>query len=324
MQRVTDSIIYTRGIKKSFKHVKVLDGINLDVQKGTVFALLGPNGAGKTTLVRILSTLLKPDAGQATIAGYDVVREPDNVRSVMGLTGQYAAVDELLTGEENMLMMGRLFHLSQSDTRQRTAELLERFDLIGAAKRPVKTYSGGMRRRLDLAISLIAAPPIIFLDEPTTGLDPRSRLAMWGMIKQLVAAGATIFLTTQYLEEADQLADMIAVIDGGTIIAAGTADELKQRVGQERLELTLVSEADFERARTLMNKQVVYHDAQKLSLSVAIDGSARQIKHILDHLEQATIPIETIGLHTPTLDDVFLTLTGRHVTKETETGDANG
>jgi ABC-2 type transport system ATP-binding protein len=302
----------------------VLDGIDLNVQKGTLFALLGPNGAGKTTMVRILSTLLKPDDGHATIASYDVVNEPAKVRSVISLTGQYVAVDELLTGEENMLMMGRLYHLSHADTRRRTAELLQHFDLADAAKRIVKTYSGGMRRRLDLAISLIAAPPIIFLDEPTTGLDPRSRMAMWDIIKQLLASGVTIFLTTQYLEEADQLANKIAVIDGGKTIAEGTADELKQRVGKERLELVLTRDSDFEKAREVIGGQVLYHDEQKRSISIAIDGSAKQLKQILDHMEQVKIEVETVSLDKPTLDDVFLTLTGRQATKEVEEEDSNG
>jgi ABC-2 type transport system ATP-binding protein len=307
----TNTVIRARGIRKSFKQLSVLDGIDLDVQKGSVFALLGPNGAGKTTMVQILATLLKPDAGQATIAGYDVVTQPEKVRSVMSLTGQYVAVDELLTGEENMLMMGRLYHLSHADTRRRTSELLEYFDLIQAAKRIVKTYSGGMRRRLDLAISLIAAPPIIFLDEPTTGLDLHSRLAMWKMIRQLLASGVTIFLTTQYLEEADQLADRVAVIDGGTIIAQGTAEQLKQQIGTERLELVLVRAQDLEKVRDLIDSEIVQHDQQKRSISIAVDGSARHVKQILDQLERAAIDVETLALRKPTLDDVFLTLTGR-------------
>jgi ABC-2 type transport system ATP-binding protein len=229
--RGTDGVITASGIEKSFKQLKVLDGIDLNVQKGRVFALLGQNGAGKTTTIRILSTLLKPDAGRATIMGYDVVEQPEEVRKVISRTGQYAAVDELLTGAENLLMMGRLYHLSHADARRRTSELLEQFDLADAARRMVKTHSGGMRRRLDLAVSLIATPPILFLDEPTTGLDPRSRLTMWKVITGLLASGVTVFLTTQYLEEADQLADKIAVIDGGKIIAEGTAEELKQQVG---------------------------------------------------------------------------------------------
>jgi ABC-2 type transport system ATP-binding protein len=324
VQPDTDTVIYARGIRKSFKDVRVLEGIDLHVQKGTLFALLGPNGAGKTTMVQILATLLKPDTGSATIAGYDVVREPEKVRGVMSLTGQYAAVDELLTGEENMLMMGRLYHLGHADSRRRTRELLAYFDLADAAKRLAKTYSGGMRRRLDLAISLIAAPPIIFLDEPTTGLDPRSRLAMWAIIKRLLASGITILLTTQYLEEADQLADTIAVIDGGKIIAEGTADALKRQMGTERLELVLACAHDLERARDLIDGEIVQHDQQRHSISVAIDGSARQIKRILDQMEQANIDIETLALRKPTLDDVFLTLTGKQTATTIEEGATHG
>jgi ABC-2 type transport system ATP-binding protein len=324
VQPDTDTVIYARGIRKSFKDVRVLEGIDLHVQKGTLFALLGPNGAGKTTMVQILATLLKPDTGSATIAGYDVVREPEKVRGVMSLTGQYAAVDELLTGEENMLMMGRLYHLGHADSRRRTRELLAYFDLADAAKRLAKTYSGGMRRRLDLAISLIAAPPIIFLDEPTTGLDPRSRLAMWAIIKRLLASGITILLTTQYLEEADQLADTIAVIDGGKIIAEGTADALKRQIGTERLELVLACAHDLERARDLIDGEIVQHDQQRHSISVAIDGSARQIKRILDQMEQANIDIETLALRKPTLDDVFLSLTGKQTATTIEEGATHG
>ncbi len=229
----SNQAIIVQDLKKSFKDLEVLKGVNLSVERGTMLALLGPNGAGKTTIVRILSTLLKPDAGSASIDGYDVGSEAAKVRSVIGLTGQYAAVDEYLTGRENLLMMGRLYHLSHSDTTRRAHELLEQFDLVDAADRIAKTYSGGMRRRLDLALSLIAAPPIIFLDEPTTGLDPRSRLAMWDVIRGLMAGGTTILLTTQYLDEADQLADKIAVINGGTIVANGTANELKKDVGND-------------------------------------------------------------------------------------------
>jgi ABC-2 type transport system ATP-binding protein len=233
-------------------------------------------------------------------------------------------VDELLTGEENMLMMGRLYHLGHADSRRRTRELLAYFDLADAAKRLAKTYSGGMRRRLDLAISLIAAPPIIFLDEPTTGLDPRSRLAMWAIIKRLLASGITILLTTQYLEEADQLADTIAVIDGGKIIAEGTADALKRQMGTERLELVLACAHDLERARDLIDGEIVQHDQQRHSISVAIDGSARQIKRILDQMEQANIDIETLALRKPTLDDVFLTLTGKQTATTIEEGATHG
>jgi ABC-2 type transport system ATP-binding protein len=317
----TDGVISTRGLERSFKGLKVLDGINLNVQRGTVFALLGQNGAGKTTTIRILSTLLKPDAGQAAIMGLDVLKQPEEVRKVISLTGQYAAVDELLTGEENMLMMGRLYHLSQADTRRRTKELLEQFELADAARRIVKTYSGGMRRRLDLAISLISAPPILFLDEPTTGLDPRSRLTMWKMITDLVTSGVTVFLTTQYLEEADQLADKIALIDGGKIIAEGTAEELKQQVGKERLELAFVHGREFEKARSILGGQVLHNDEQKRTLSVTIDGSPRHLKFILDQLEQSAVEVESLSLRKPTLDDVFLTLTGRNGSLEVKEGE---
>lgn len=314
----TDYAISAVDLHKSFGNVKVLEGVNLQVERGTMLALLGPNGAGKTTTVRILSTLLKQDSGAVTIGGYDVRKQANEVRSVIGLTGQYAAVDELLTGRENLLMMGRLYHLSKDASRKRATELLEQFDLVKAADRTVKTYSGGMRRRLDLAISLIASPPIIFLDEPTTGLDPRSRLAMWEIIKKLMAAGATILLTTQYLEEADQLADKIAVIDGGTVIAEGTADELKSKVGKERLELVLESDKDFIAASKLFSKDELHEDAGRHTISISVDGGAMHVKDILVQLERANIKVEGLSLHKPTLDDVFLSLTGRQAEKTAE------
>jgi ABC-2 type transport system ATP-binding protein len=319
--RGKNGVVTASGLKKSFKQLKVLDGIDLEVQKGTVFALLGQNGSGKTTTIQILSTLLKPDAGRATIMSFDVVEQPEEVRKVISLTGQYAAVDELLTGAENLLMMGRLYHLSHADVRRRTAELLEQFDLGDAAGRIVKAYSGGMRRRLDLALSLIAAPPVLFLDEPTTGLDPRSRLVMWETIKDLLASGVTVFLTTQYLEEADQLADKIAVLDNGKIIAEGTAEQLKQQVGRERLELAFVHQREFEKARRVLGGQVSHQDEQKNLLSVAVDGSPRHIKYILDQMEQAAIEVFTLSLRKPTLDDVFLTLTGRNAVFEGDEGE---
>jgi ABC-2 type transport system ATP-binding protein len=318
--RVSDfrgtEVITANGIEKSYKTLKVLDRIDLNVERGTIFALLGQNGAGKTTLIRIFSTLLKPDAGRAMIMDYDVARQPEEVRKVISLTGQYAAVDELLTGAENMLMMGRLYHLGHADARRRTEELLEQFELTNAAQRIVKTYSGGMRRRLDLALSLIATPSILFLDEPTTGLDPRSRKMMWRLITDLVASGVTVFLTTQYLEEADELADKIAVIDGGKIIAQGTAEQLKQQVGRERLELTFASSHQFERARTVLNGQNLRNDEQKQLISVVFDGSPRHLKSILDQMEQAAIEVENLSVRKPTLDDVFLTLTGQRKTLE--------
>jgi ABC-2 type transport system ATP-binding protein len=315
----TDSAISARGLEKSYGPIKVLDGIDLQVQQGTVFALLGQNGAGKTTTIRILATLIKADAGTATVMGYDVVKQAGDVRGAISLTGQYAAVDELLTGEENMRMIGRLYHLSHADARRRTAELLERFDLGDAARRVVRTYSGGMRRRLDLAISLIARPPVLFLDEPTTGLDPRSRLTMWEMIGGLVAEGTTVFLTTQYLEEADALADRIAVMEGGRIAAEGTPEELKARVGRERVELSFADTHDFEKARQVLEGQVVQHDPGKSLLSVATDGSPRQLRGILDQVERASLEIESVSLRKPTLDDVFLTLTGKTTSAEGET-----
>ncbi|HYH75343.1 MAG TPA: ATP-binding cassette domain-containing protein [Candidatus Saccharimonadales bacterium] len=314
----TDYVIAADNLQKAYGKNEVLKGVNLQVQRGTMLALLGPNGAGKTTTVRILSTLLTPDSGTVTVDGYDVVKQADEVRGVIGLTGQYAAVDELLTGRENLLMMGRLYHLSKAVSKQRAEELLEQFDLVDAANRTVKTYSGGMRRRLDLAVSLIATPPIIFLDEPTTGLDPRSRLAMWDVIKRLKRDGATILLTTQYLEEADQLADKIAVIDGGTVIAEGTADELKQKVGKERLELIVAKASDFAQARKLIDGEALRHDEEKRSISVAIDGGATHVRQILEAMDKANITIEGLSLHKPTLDDVFLTLTGKQVSKEEE------
>lgn len=314
----TTYAIEATDLRKSFGKVEVLRGVNLKVERGKMLALLGPNGAGKTTTVRILSTLLNHDGGTVTIDGFDVKKQADEVRHVIGLTGQYAAVDELLTGRENLVMMGRLYHLNHKASKERAVELLEQFDLVKAADRTVKTYSGGMRRRLDLAVSLIAAPPIIFLDEPTTGLDPRSRLAMWEIIKKLMAAGATILLTTQYLEEADQLADRIAVIDGGTVIAEGTADELKAKVGKERLELVLVSDADFEAAVQAAGKALLHQDASRRSLSMAIEDGASHVKEILVQMEQAKAHIESLSLHKPTLDDVFLTLTGHQAEKSTD------
>src|SRR5919112_2609858 len=251
----SENAIVVKGLRKSFKQLTVLDDVNFVIKKGTVLALLGPNGAGKTTTIRILSTLLLPDSGQVLINGFDVVKEAYKVRSLIGLTGQYAALDEYLTGKENLHMIGRLYRLSYPDINRRSQELLELFDLVEASGRTVKTYSGGMHRRLDLAVSLIASPPIIFLDEPTTGLDPRSRLIMWDTIKQLAESGTTILLTTQDMDEADHLASRIVVLNGGKIIAEGTSDELKQQVGSERLEITIAEASSFETA-----KRVVYGD----------------------------------------------------------------
>jgi ABC-2 type transport system ATP-binding protein len=302
--------IQVEGLTKSFKDVQVLKGVNLAVERGTVLALLGPNGAGKTTTVRILSTLLKPDSGKVIVNGHDVVEDPDGVRASIGLTGQYAAVDEYLTGRENLVMMGRLYHLSRSGARQKAQELLHQFDLENAADRAVKTYSGGMRRRLDLAASLVAVPPILYLDEPTTGLDPRSRLAMWAIIEKLVEAKVTILLTTQYLDEADKLADRIAVLDQGKIIAEGTADELKDKVGKERLELTIEEGHDFTKAAQVIDGEALQADAKRRLISIATGGTVGEVKRVLDHMAAHGIEIETLSLHKPTLDDVFLQLTG--------------
>jgi ABC-2 type transport system ATP-binding protein len=314
---MAEKAIVIKNLKKSYKQLSVLKGINLEVEKGTVFALLGPNGAGKTTIVRILSTLLNPDEGTATINGINVVEQPNEIRGIIGLTGQYAAVDEYLNAYENLIMMGRLYHLSATDSEKRANELLAQFDLVDAAKRPVKTFSGGMRRRLDLALSMIANPPVIFLDEPTTGLDPRSRLVVWETVQQLVKTGTTIFLTTQYLEEADQLADKIAVIDGGKVIAEGTADQLKQKVGKERLELTIAKKSNFEEAIKAVG-ETIRVDAEKRFISLSVESDVKQLKTILDKLEKAKIDIDTLALHKPTLDDVFLKLTGHQATADAE------
>jgi len=276
-----------------------------------MLALLGPNGAGKTTTVRILSTLLEFDGGTVTIEGHDVAKEADSVRKVIGLTGQSAAVDELLTGRENLVMMGRLYRLTKQSATARAEELLKDFDLTDAADRPAKTYSGGMRRRLDLAVSLIATPPVIFLDEPTTGLDPRSRLAMWAIIKKLVANGTTILLTTQYLEEADQLADRIVVIDGGKVIAEGTATELKSKVGKDRFEITFADAEALAAASQLLGKSVVETNDKDYSITLVIDDINIDVKTVLDRLAHEHIAITSLAVHKPTLDDVFLSLTGK-------------
>ncbi|MFA6039282.1 MAG: ATP-binding cassette domain-containing protein [Candidatus Peribacteraceae bacterium] len=305
----TDAIT-VRNLTKSFKKLKVLEGISFTVPRGTMLALLGPNGAGKTTIIRILSTLLLPDGGEARVNGYDVVRNADEVRHTIGLTGQYAAIDDALTGWENLVMMGRLYHLSREESKRRAQALLEQFELTDAAKRAAKTYSGGMRRRLDLAVSLVAAPPILFLDEPTTGLDPRSRLAMWDVIEKLLRGGATILLTTQYLEEADKLADRILMIDRGKVIAEGTASELKGKVGKDRLELVFKEERDIEKAVRNLGREDMTVRKEERTVSLPMDD-VREVKHLLDRLEQAAIAVESLSLHKPTLDDVFLQLTGR-------------
>lgn len=315
---MASDVIVVKNIKKSFGKVEVLKGVNFSVKKGSILALLGPNGAGKTTTVRILSTLLKADGGKVTISGYDVSTESDEVRSVIGLTGQSAAVDEMLTGRENLIMMGRLYRLTPKSSRERAEELLEEFDLVKAADRTAKAYSGGMRRRLDLAVSLIATPPVIFLDEPTTGLDPRSRIAMWSIIKKLVENGTTILLTTQYLEEADQLADRIVVIDNGVAIAEGTAPELKSKIGNDRLELTFKSKKIFDDAVKTLGKSVADKNEEENSLTVIIKDTNVDVKKALEALSGAKIKVDSMAIHKPTLDDVFLSLTGKSKSEKTK------
>jgi len=307
-------MIETRGLCKAFgKHV-VLDGIDLDVAEGTIFALLGPNGAGKTTIVHILSTLIHADSGEVRVAGHNLTREPAAVRAAIGVTGQFSAVDNLLTGEENLLLMADLHHLSRSEGRKRAAALLERFDLVDAAKKLPITYSGGMRRRLDLAMTLVGDPRIIFLDEPTAGLDPRSRHTMWQIIRDLVASGVTILLTTQYLEEADQLADRIAVLDQGKLVAEGTPDELKRRIPGGHISLQFADVSGLELAAHTLG-EVVRND-NELTLQVPTDGSARSLKLVLDQLDHAAITVDGVSVHTPDLDDVFFALTSHPETQK--------
>lgn len=304
-------VIEVKNLVKSYGKVKVLKGINLKVERGSMLALLGPNGAGKTTTVRILSTLLSFDGGIATVEGFDVVEDASQVRGMIGLTGQSATVDELLTGRENLVMIGRLYRLIPDSAKARAQELLEEFDLVEAAERPAKTYSGGMRRRLDLAVSLIAVPPVIFLDEPTTGLDPRSRLAMWDIIKKLMSAGTTILLTTQYLEEADQLADRIVVIDEGEVIAEGTPSELKSKVGNDRLEITLEDNAALNKAVKVLGGAVIDTNDKEYSTTIVIKDTSTDVRQALDKLAQANLRVKSMDIHKPTLDDAFLSLTGK-------------
>jgi ABC-2 type transport system ATP-binding protein len=310
---VTDGpAIEARGIEKSFGKVRALDGVDLVAPAGTVLGLLGPNGAGKTTMVRILATLLKPDAGTARVAGLDAVRDAAALRARIGLAGQYAAVDENLTGYENLEMVGRLYHLGRAVSRDRARELLDRFELTDAADRAVKTYSGGMRRRLDLAAALVARPPVLFLDEPTTGLDPRSRLGLWQTIEDRVAGGTTVLLTTQYLDEADRLADAIAVIDHGRVIAEGTSDELKDRVGGERLEVHLESDDDAEPAiRALEPMAADTPTCAERLVRVPIRARSGAIVEAVRRLDDANVGVEDVAIRRPTLDDVFIALTGR-------------
>jgi ABC-2 type transport system ATP-binding protein len=308
-------IIEATGLVKHYGEVVALDGLDLAVEEGTILGMLGPNGAGKTTAVSILTTLLQPDAGSATVAGIDVLVQPAKVRKLIGLSGQYAAVDENLTGFENLDMIGRLYHLGRQASRDRARELLERFDLADAADRPVKTYSGGMRRRLDLAGALVAESPVLFLDEPTTGLDPRSRVDLWEIIRDLVKRGTTLLLTTQYLEEADLLADQILVIDHGNAIARGTATELKDMFGGDRIEVTLADDSQVPRALEVLDsfaKGEIQRDERNPRLIVPITGGAAVLTDALRALDSQQVALSDVQLRRPTLDDVFLSITGRH------------
>ena len=310
--------IRTSGLVKRFGKVTALAGLDLSVPQGSILGLLGPNGAGKTTAVRILTTLLEPDGGTATVAGLDVCAEPDKVRERIGLSGQNAAVDEYLTGYENLEMVGRLYHMEGRKARQRARELLERFDLVDAGDRPAKTYSGGMQRRLDLAAALVAAPEVIFLDEPTTGLDPRSRAQMWETIKELVQGGSTVLLTTQYMEEADRLADDVVVIDRGQMIAHGPPDQLKTRIGGERIEVILSDSSDIPSARALLaelSAGEIRVEEQTCTVTAAVTGGVDVLRRALQLLKERSIPVDDVGLRRPSLDDVFLSLTG-HAAEE--------
>jgi ABC-2 type transport system ATP-binding protein len=316
---MTGAPIEVEGLRKSFRGKLVLDGVDLVVPAGSVTALLGPNGAGKTTTVHILSTLLRPDSGTATVAGCDVVRDPDGVRAAIGLTGQFSAVDKLLTGEENLLLMARLRHLGPTRSRTRVAELLERFDLTDAARKPLATYSGGMQRRLDLAMTLVSTPRVSFLDEPTTGLDPRSRRTMWEIVRGLVADGTTVLLTTQHLDEADELADRVAVLDGGRVVADGTPDELKRLVPGGHLRLRFSDVPSFEAASRLLGDLTRdgSRDEAELALSVPSAGGVGALRAVLDRLAHADLEVDDLSIHTPDLDDVFFALTGRADERET-------
>ncbi|MFE7900715.1 ATP-binding cassette domain-containing protein [Streptomyces sp. NPDC057424] len=305
--------IYAEGLVKTFGDVKALDGVDLDVPEGTVLGLLGPNGAGKTTTVRCLTTLLRPDSGRAVVAGIDVLKQPDAVRRSIGLSGQFAAVDEYLTGRENLQMVARLYQMRAKAAKQRAAELLEQFHLADAADRPTKTYSGGMRRRLDLAAALVVSPPVMFMDEPTTGLDPRNRQQLWEVIKHLVSGGTTLLLTTQYLEEADHLAHDIAVVDHGKVIAQGTSDQLKARTGGERVEVVVHEREHIQAAAEVLagfGKGETTVEEHMRKLTAPVTGGAKLLAEVIRELDTRGIEIDDIGLRRPTLDDVFLSLTG--------------
>ncbi|MFG2513170.1 ATP-binding cassette domain-containing protein [Streptomyces sp. NPDC048584] len=308
---MTGLAIAANGLRKSYGDKAVLDGIDLAVPEGTIFSLLGPNGAGKTTVVKILSTLVTADAGELRVGGHDLAADPQAVRATIGVTGQFSAVDGLITGEENMLLMADLHHLSQREGRRVSAELLERFDLAEAASKPASTYSGGMKRRLDIAMTLVGGPRIIFLDEPTTGLDPRSRHTMWQIIRELVTGGVTVFLTTQYLEEADELAHRIAVLHDGTIAAEGTADELKRIVPGGHVRLRFTDPAAYRKAASALRE--VTRDDDALTLRIPGDGSQRELRAVLDALDSAGVEADELTVHTPDLDDVFFALTGAAV-----------
>lgn len=321
---MTENAIEIKGLTKSFGEKQVLKGIDLSVHAGKIVAILGPNGAGKTTTIKILSTLLDPDGGDIKVNGYDVVKQADQVRESIGLTGQFAAVDEYLTGEENLNLIGRLYHLKKSDAQKVTNELIEQFDLVESSTKPVKSYSGGMKRKIDLAMSLIASPSVIFLDEPTTGLDPRSRQAMWGMIKQLAAQGTAILLTTQYMDEADYLADHIIVIDHGKVIAEGNSSELKGQVGDDRLDIVIPNDQEFEAAVKALDGESVKSDAEARTISVAAKEGVAKLTATLAVLEKANVKVETVSLRKPTLDDVFMELTGHEAEQVEDAPEAKG